>query len=207
MNALRKRTDGYALLYVLLVVLVLCAVSMGICTVVLRSYQGQVRSVEQTQRLYQAEGEVEKFAALAADVSGLEEKRSSEKDSQEAAEAEAKKLCWDAYRTALEDYRAALDTVSGSHTFAQGSAGEPDTSVPDRTAFTLAYRNEDVEVRAQVRMDLPYQIVDTEEIPQYSNGELTGYYPYTCTAKIASASAVYLAYEISRDFTEGEDGP
>ena len=206
MNALRKRTDGYALLYVLLVVLVLCAVSMGICTVVLRSYQGQVRSVEQTQRLYQAEGEVEKFAALAADVSGLEEKRSSEKDSQEAAEAEAKKLCWDAYRTALEDYRAALDTVSGSHTFAQGSAGEPDTSVPDRTAFTLAYRNEDVEVRAQVRMDLAYQIVGREEIPKYSNGQITGY-TYTCTAKIASASAVYLAYEISRDFTEGEDGP
>lgn len=201
MNALRKRTDGYALLYVLLVVLVLCAVSMGICTVVLRSYQGQVRSVEQTRQLYQAEGEVEKFAALAADVSGLEEKRSSEKDSQAAAEAEAKKLCWDAYRTALEGYRTALDTVSGSYAFAQGSAGEP-----DRTAFTLTYRNEDVEVRAQVRMDLTYQIVETKEIPQYSNGQITGY-TYTCTAKIASASAVYLAYEISRDFTEGEDGP
>ena len=206
MNALRKRTDGYALLYVLLVVLVLCAVSMGICTVVLRSYQGQVRSVEQTRQLYQAEGEVEKFAALAADVSGLEGETSSEKDSLEAAEAEAKKLCWDAYRTALEGYRTALDTVSGSHTFAQGSAGEPDTSAPDRTAFTLTYRNEDVEVRAQVRMDLAYQIVDTEEIPLHSNGEIIGH-KYTCTAKIASASAVYLAYEISRDFTEGEDGP
>ena len=205
MNALRKRTDGYALLYVLLVVLVLCAVSMGICTVVLRSYQGQVRSVEQTRQLYQAEGEVEKFAALAADVSGLEEKRSSEKDSPEAAEAEAKRLCWDAYRTALAGYRTALDTVSGSHTFAQGSDGEPDTSAPDSTAFTLTYRNEDVEVRAQVRMDLTYQIVETKD-PQYSNGEITGY-KYTCTAKIASASAVYLAYEISRDFTEGEDGP
>ena len=205
MNALRKRTDGYALLYVLLVVLVLCAVSMGICTVVLRSYQGQVRSVEQTRQLYQAEGEVEKFAALAADVSGLEGETSSEKDSPEAAEAEAKRLCWDAYRTALEGYLTALDTVSGSHTFAQGSDGEPDTSVPDRTAFTLTYRNEDVEVRAQVRMDLTYQIVETKD-PQYSNGEITGY-TYTCTAKIASASAVYLAYEISRDFTEGEDGP
>lgn len=205
MNALRKRTDGYALLYVLLVVLVLCAVSMGICTVVLRSYQGQVRSVEQTRQLYQAEGEVEKFAALAADVSGLEGETSSENDSSEAAEAEAKRLCWDAYRTALEGYLTALDTVSGSHTFAQGSAGEPDTFVPDRTAFTLTYRNEDVEVRAQVRMDLTYQIVETKD-PLYSNGQLTGY-TYTCTAKIASASAVYLAYEISRDFTEGEDGP
>ena len=90
MNALRKRTDGYALLYVLLVVLVLCAVSMGICTVVLRSYQGQVRSVEQTRQLYQAEGEVEKFAALAADVSGLEGETSSEKDSRAAAEGRGK---------------------------------------------------------------------------------------------------------------------
>ena len=206
MNALRKRTDGYALLYVLLVVLVLCAVSMGICTVVLRSYQGQVRSVEQTRQLYQAEGEVEKFAALAADVSGLGEKRSSEKDSSEAAEAEAKRLCWEAYRTALEGYLAALDSASGSHTFAQGPDGELDTSAPDRTAFALTYRNEDVEVRAQVRMDLAYQIVDRKTIPKYSNGQTTGY-TYTCTAKIASASAVYLAYEISRDFTEGEDGP
>ena len=66
MNALRKRTDGYALLYVLLVVLVLCAVSMGICTVVLKSYQGQVRSVEQTRQLYQAEGEIRHLSSVSA---------------------------------------------------------------------------------------------------------------------------------------------
>ena len=206
MNALRKRTDGYALLYVLLVVLVLCAVSMGICTVVPEKLPGPGPLRGADPAALPGGGRGRKVRALAADVSGLEGETSSEKDSRAAAEAEAKKLCWDAYRTALEGYRTALDSASGSHTFAQGSDGEPDTSAPDRTTFTLTYRNEDVEVRAQVRMDLTYQIVETKEIPLYSNGEIIGH-KYTCTAKIASASAVYLAYEISRDFTEGEDGP
>ena len=68
MRSFRKETGGYALAYVLIVILVLCAIAMTICTIALRNYQGQVRAVAQTQQLYQAEGEIEKFVALAEDV-------------------------------------------------------------------------------------------------------------------------------------------
>ena len=73
MRSLRKETGGYALAYVLIVILVLCAIAMTICTIALRNYQGQVRAVAQTQQLYQAEGEIEKFVARAEDVSALNE--------------------------------------------------------------------------------------------------------------------------------------
>lgn len=68
MRSFRKETGGYALAYVLIVILVLCAIAMTICTIALRNYQGQMRAVAQTQQLYQAEGKIEQFVALAEDV-------------------------------------------------------------------------------------------------------------------------------------------
>lgn len=68
MRSFRKETGGYALAYVLIVILVLCAIAMTICTIALRNYQGQVRAVAQTKQLYQAEGEIEKFVARAENV-------------------------------------------------------------------------------------------------------------------------------------------
>ncbi|MDO4314219.1 MAG: hypothetical protein Q4C45_00465 [Oscillospiraceae bacterium] len=71
MKALRKDSGGYALLYVLIIVVVLCAIAAAICTVALRNYQEQARAVAQTRQLYQAEGEIEKFVALAEDVENM----------------------------------------------------------------------------------------------------------------------------------------
>ena len=69
MKKLWKDNGGYALIYVLIVVLVLCAVAVSVCTAALKNYQAQERSIRQTQQLYQAEGEIEKFVALAEEVS------------------------------------------------------------------------------------------------------------------------------------------
>lgn len=73
MKKLRTDNGGYALVYVLIVVLVLCAVAVSVCTAALKNYQAQERSIRQTQQLYQAEGEIEKFVALAEDVSSLQD--------------------------------------------------------------------------------------------------------------------------------------
>ena len=72
MKKLWKDNGGYALAYVLIVVLVLCAVAVSVCTAALKNYQAQERSIRQTQQLYQAEGEIERFVALAEDVHLLE---------------------------------------------------------------------------------------------------------------------------------------
>lgn len=65
MRTLRKENGGYALLYVLVVVILLGAVALSICAIALRNYQAQVTSAAQMQDLYRAEGEIEKFVALA----------------------------------------------------------------------------------------------------------------------------------------------
>lgn len=83
MKKLWKGNGGYALVYVLIVVLVLCAVAVSVCTAALKNYQAQERSIRQTQQLYQAEGEIEKFVALAEDVSSLRD--SEEYDSEDEA--------------------------------------------------------------------------------------------------------------------------
>ena len=96
MKKLRKDNGGYALAYVLIVVLVLCAVAVSVCTAALKNYQAQERSIRQTQQLYQAEGEIEKFVALAEEVSSLTD--SAECDS----ESEAKDKAKAAYETYLK---------------------------------------------------------------------------------------------------------
>lgn len=90
MKKLWKDNGGYALAYVLIVVLVLCAVAVSVCTAALKNYQAQEESVRQTRQLYQAEGEIEKFVALAEDVHLLTD--SAEYDSQDEAKKAAKRL-------------------------------------------------------------------------------------------------------------------
>ena len=97
MKKLWKDNGGYALAYVLIVVLVLCAVAVSVCTAALKNYQAQERSIRQTQQLYQAEGEIERFVALAEDVHLLE--FPAEHYTKEVAEEKART----AYRTHLQD--------------------------------------------------------------------------------------------------------
>lgn len=203
MRTIRRETGGYALLYVLIVVLVLCAGAMAICTVALRGYQGQVRSVEQTQQLYQAEGEIERFVALASDVSGLEAETSGGHSSENDAVAAAKEECWVAYHDQLVSYMDELDGVSADKQLNIEPMGS------DRTVcqFTLTYQNESVKVTAEIQMALTYDSSNIQEINEDTDGDGAGdETTYTCTSTIDGATPTYLTYDISHD-TEGEDTP
>ena len=68
MKNLRKNTGGYALLYVMVVIILLCAVAMMVCTVAMQNLQAQQKSVEQMEAKYEAQGEVEKILAQLAPV-------------------------------------------------------------------------------------------------------------------------------------------
>ena len=63
MKSLRKEKGGYALLYVLVIVMVLVAISMMICTVALRNLQSQQAAVERMAEKYAAQGEIERIKA------------------------------------------------------------------------------------------------------------------------------------------------
>lgn len=71
MRNLRKDQGGYALLYVMVVIILLCAVAMMICTVAMRNLQSQQASVERMVEKYEAQGEIEKILAQAERVDTL----------------------------------------------------------------------------------------------------------------------------------------
>lgn len=177
MKKLWKDNGGYALIYVLIVVLVLCAVAVSVCTAALKNYQAQEESVRQTRQLYQAEGEIEKFVALAEDVSSLRD--SEEYDSEDTARAAAK----DAYVKRLKDLAGGC------------------TLTPDRTdndvkcyKFALTYANAAVRIETKIKMNLEYDVkpVEKPEDPQPDGKPKIKY-----TARVSKATHHYITYTIT----------
>lgn len=177
MKKLWKDNGGYALVYVLIVVLVLCAVAVSVCTAALKNYQAQERSIRQTRQLYQAEGEIEKFVALAEDVSSLQD--SAEYDSEDDAKAEAKAA-----------YVEHLKTLAGGCTL-----------TPDRTdndvkcyKFALTYANAAVRIETKIKMNLEYDVkpVEKPEDPQPDGKPKIKY-----TARVSKATHHYNTYTIT----------
>lgn len=177
MKKLWKDNGGYALVYVLIVVLVLCAVAVSVCTAALKNYQAQERSIRQTRQLYQAEGEIEKFVALAEDVSSLQD--SAEYDSEDDAKAEAKAA-----------YVEHLKTLAGGCTLPPDGT---DTDVEFCT-FTLIRANDAVRIETKLKMNLEYDVkpVEKPEDPQPDGKPKIKY-----TARVSKATHHYITYTIT----------
>lgn len=185
MKKLWKDNGGYALVYVLIVVLVLCAVAVSVCTAALKNYQAQERSIRQTQQLYQAEGEIEKFVALAEDVSSLQD--SAEYDSEDEARAAAKAA-----------YVARLSTLVGGCTLTPDGT---DTDVKFYT-FALTYANDAVRIETKIRMNLEYKVSEKKTLVPQPDGTTKEVIKYT--AKVSKAAHSYSTYTITHLTAEGE---
>ena len=182
MKKLWKDNGGYALVYVLIVVLVLCAVAVSVCTAALKNYQAQERSIRQTQQLYQAEGEIEKFVALAEDVHLLE--YSTKRDTKEAAE-----------KAAMDAYVARLSTLVDGCT---PTSVDTDKDVKFCT-FTLTYKNDAVRIETKIKMNLEYKVTEEESQPDGTTTKVKTY-----TAKVSKATHHYITYTITHLTAEGE---
>lgn len=182
MKKLRKDNGGYALVYVLIVVLVLCAVAVSVCTAALKNYQAQERSIRQTRQLYQAEGEIEKFVALAEDVHLLE--YSTKRDTKEAAE-----------KAAMDAYVARLSTLVDGCT---PTSVDTDKDVKFCT-FTLTYKNDAVRIETKIKMNLEYKVTEEESQPDGTTTKVKTY-----TAKVSKATHHYITYTITHLTAEGE---
>lgn len=193
MKKLWKDNGGYALAYVLIVVLVLCAVAVSVCTAALKNYQAQEESVRQTQQLYQAEGEIEKFVALAEAVSNVSSltvsgtyvsENAATEDA--ATENAVKNKAKDEAKTKYEEYLKSL---------ASGYTLTLDTSHSDRESckFTLTYKNDTVCIKTEISMALIYDVetTKTEDVITY-------------TAKVSKATHSYNTYTITHLTAEGE---
>lgn len=192
MKKLWKDNGGYALVYVLIVVLVLCAVAVSVCTAALKNYQAQEESVRQTRQLYQAEGEIEKFVALAEDVSSLQEPEESEKyDSEDKAKEEAKGK----YLTHLD----AVKEKVGNCTF---TPPDPAETGSECCTFTLTCENAAVRIETKLKMELKYKVKKIEKQEPQPGGTFKEVIKYT--AKVSKASHNYSTYTITHLTAEGE---
>lgn len=176
MKKLRKDNGGYALAYVLIVVLVLCAVAVSVCTAALKNYQAQERSIRQTQQLYQAEGEIEKFVALAEDVKSLKVSSGS------CASEEA------ARTAAMDAYVARLSTLVDGCT---PTSVDTDKDVKFCT-FTLTYKNDAVRIETKIKMNLEYKVTEEESQPDGTTTKVKTY-----TAEVSKATHHYITYTIT----------
>ena len=188
MKKLWKDNGGYALVYVLIVVLVLCAVAVSVCTAALKNYQAQERSIRQTRQLYQAEGEIEKFVALAEDVSSLRD--SAEYDSQDEAKKAAK-----------EAYLAHLVNVSGEVSGCNYALDTTDNGSNSCT-FALTYANDAVRIETKIRMNLEYKVTEKKTLVPQPDGTTKEDIKYT--AKVSKAAHSYSTYTITHLTAEGE---
>lgn len=183
MKKLWKDNGGYALAYVLIVVLVLCAVAVSVCTAALKNYQAQERSIRQTQQLYQAEGEIEKFVALAEDVHLLTD--SAEYDSQD----EAKKAAKTAYLTYLQGLHS---KVSGC-TYAPPDATDTDSN--SCTFKLTCEKNAAVRIETKIKMNLEYEVTEKKVQEQQPDGKFKEVIKHT--AKVSKATHHYITYTIT----------
>ena len=193
MKKLRKDNGGYALVYVLIVVLVLCAVAVSVCTAALKNYQAQEESVRQTRQLYQAEGEIEKFVALAEAVSNVSSLKvsgtyyvSEDAATEDAATENAvKNKAKDEAKTKYEEYLKSL---------ASGYTLNLDNNNSDRESckFTLTYKNDTVCIKTEISMALIYDVetTKTEDVITY-------------TAKVSKATHSYNTYTITHLTAKG----
>lgn len=181
MKKLRKDTGGYALVYVLIVVLVLCAVAVSVCTAALKNYQAQERSIRQTRQLYQAEGEIEKFVALAEDVHLND---SDEYDSED-----------DAKNAARDDYLTHLGEVSET---VSSCNYDPKATVTDSNSctFTLTCENDAVRIETKIKMNLKYKVTPVEKSGvKQPDGTTTTVIKFT--ARVSKATHSYNTYTIT----------
>lgn len=187
MKKLWKDNRGYALAYVLIVVLVLCAVAVSVCTAALKNYQAQERSIRQTQQLYQAEGEIEKFVALAEDVHLLTD--SAEYDSED----EAKKAAKEAYLTYLQGLHSKVSDCNYA-------LDDTDTGSNSCT-FKLTCEYAAVRIETKIKMNLEYEVKKIEKEESLQDETTTKVIKYT--AKVSKATHNYNTYTITHLTAEG----
>lgn len=186
MKKLWKDNGGYALAYVLIVVLVLCAVAVSVCTAALKNYQAQERSIRQTQQLYQAEGEIEKFVALAEDVSSLTVSGTygSVSDAMDAAKTAYKNYLTELVKPPASGYTLPLDSIKFDNSSCE---------------FTLTYQNDAVRIETKIKMNLEYKVTEEESQPDGTTTKVKTY-----TAEVSKATHHYNTYTITHLTAEGE---
>lgn len=221
MNNVKRRftaSDGYILLYVMVVVVTLCILAAAICTSAVRNLNVQQHSVEHMKFVYEAEGVGERFVSELQRAVRFEEDGTTEKTYSvvvtEGGLADQKHR--DAVKAIFETgYEDGPDHIGGAVQIAKSNAmadpelkgdsftlGEVTVGNYDQTtgevkgeiAFRIVSGNSSLDSEIGVTM-----IVEKKDIPANPSGSE----PAKCEYKIGKISFTYLSYVIgSADPTE-----
>ena len=178
---MKRRDEGYILIYVLVVVVVLCAIVTGVCTVALRNLQTQERSIQRTRALYEAEGAIEK---LAAELQSLEIKSTAYENSDTAA-----------YTAGLSAFRDKAYKQAAAKTEEHVWSVEPeagDVSGSD-TNFSMTLKAENGTVSISTIITVFPHIKTTAH--EYTGDNPEDSYR-TYSYKISGAAVTYTSYQI-----------
>ena len=178
---MKKRQEGYVLVYVLIVIVLLALIGSTVCAISVRNLKAQQSSLSRAQASYKAEGQVELalgMIAAASDVTGWKVSAVTGADNAVIKAA------------ALADFAAWLKAELSSD-FPDCEIKEDQTAPDDDTAYllvTLTARVDSQQVSAQVRIPVQFTVAGTPE-PDPDNDQ-NSLYPYSLTVGNIS----YLSY-------------
>ena len=184
---MKKKSDGYVLVYVLIVIVVLSLLALGVCSITLRNLQTQQASVEQMQEQYEVEGQMERFIAK------LQVFQEDSSTYYYATSNEAKSAAHDHFWTNIGTMADGIVTIQESAL----------TWEDDSCKLTVRAAAGEQVLTTEVKVSLDIQIKDhwvpgeTEEDPGYTE------YSY----EIQGLTFTYDTYDMSTErAAEGEGG-
>lgn len=186
----KRYDDGYVLVYVVVVIVILSILVPAACANSLRNLKAQQASVERMQQLYEAEGQIERF------VAEMQSKAVELSGSGYSSDAVAKGAAESAFEEAVNGI---LNTVLNDST-----GFDPDWE-GGQCVVPVTSEVENIKITADIRVTLGIKITppDTTGTEDGSESE----YKY----KITSCTITYDSYDISastetKNTGEGADG-
>lgn len=205
---MKKRQEGYVLLYVLLAVLLMSLLAATVCSLALRGLKAQRTSTERLQAVYETEGLLERFAVE------LTQAPLTTSDETYSTEAEAERALRDALNERAEELLKKLNALGDAQLQMERAAltweEAADGSVTVRLPLTASNAAHGIRIAAVLRVPLapalneepiygaPTIADDGSEVPNIIGTR------YGCTAPLGDAA--YESYETAPD-ASGETPP
>lgn len=184
---MKKHSEGYVLVYVLIVVVILSLLALGVCSIALRNLQSQQASVEQMQERYEAEGSMERFVAK---LQAFREEDTTEYDSERAAISAAKDSFWSGVR----------NMANGIVTIQESSLTWEGTSCKITAQASAGDQTLTAELDIEVTIPIEAYPHSTDD------GEGNSIVTYTYTYAISNVAFAYDTYDIATGGTAEYEG-
>lgn len=212
-----KRKDGYVLVYVMVVIVLLCTLAAIVCSVALQNLKAQNASLERTQDLYTAEGLAEQFVGQVQQYSENKVDKTEYEDEDSAKEA-AKSAAETEFQNKLKEYAADLTSMTASPVeWTTGQEGLCTANI-ETTGGNIRLQAK-IEITFQVKVEVtkvenssddpePEEPKEPEGSEDPEDPEEPQKYSYSYTASVVPPIK-YVTYETSSagETTDGGEAP